>query len=281
MGKWWRESLPIYQALLWVIISVFVFSGGPASYLFYRGIKKKNETRNPRYLLRRVFINSPQEEHVPPDLFLHLLKDNIDRVSLYDIRLSNLEEKLMEFPIFEKATVALSFPDALEITYQMKKPFMFLQDVENAALDQRGVLIPFHPYYSPKNLPQLYLKVDTSSLTWGSPLQSQKLQFAAEVYNFLDKNFSRNWEMKSIDLQDIQNEEGRNQQFVVTLKNTANQSEWRLKLNPKNYDAQLIRFESYTIFEIENSHLNEENENVLQNEVDLRLAPMLIHSRSV
>lgn len=76
-------------------------------------------------------------------------------VNLYQFDAKKAQKKLEKFPAIQSASINKIFPQTLYIQYELRKPFAFVEDIPNAAIDREGILFPYAPYFSSKKLPIL------------------------------------------------------------------------------------------------------------------------------
>jgi hypothetical protein len=104
---------------------------------------------------------------------------------------------LLACPLISEAKVKRVPPGTLYIDYSIRKPIACLADYQNIGLDRDGYIFPIAPFYSPKNLPEIYLGLPAFGLPadtqgraggeWQKPLQNKHLHLALEILHVLDE----------------------------------------------------------------------------------------------
>ena len=87
------------------------------------------------------------------------------------------QERLDSCPLIASSQFKVVPPDAVFVDYTVRQPIAFLEDFENVAIDKEGYPFPFAPFFSPKNLPSVYLGVHDAAVEgerpqvqWNTPL---------------------------------------------------------------------------------------------------------------
>lgn len=181
------KQLKLTHALFWIVGSMLCVSAlfYPSLYAYRRfhtsGHKVHEDT-----LVRSLIQTGPQKEALKTEYLAEILGISADRPQpLAAYHLKQLEQKLLTSPLITKAHVSARKPSSLYIDYTVRQPYAFLADFENVALDREGYPFPFTPFFSPKNLPQIYLGLSSDGEKpvelWGRSLKSQSLDLAYEI----------------------------------------------------------------------------------------------------
>src|SRR5262249_46674834 len=84
--------------------------------------------------------------------------------------------------------------NTLFIEYETREPIAFLEDFKNTAIDFHGYIFPFKPFFSPKQLPKIYLGlsaydylpgIQDKGIKWGKSLSEYRLDIALKIYRLL------------------------------------------------------------------------------------------------
>jgi hypothetical protein len=187
------KQLPLTHALFWIVGSMLCVSG-----LFYPSIKTYIRLSRGAHkahidtLVCSIVQTGPQKGALKTEYLAEILgicADYPRPLASYDLK--QLEQKLRASPLIAEARVSLRKPNSLYIDYTVRQPCAFLADFENVALDKEGCLFPFAPFFSPKNLPQIYLglapfstlptEAEKPVATWGRSLKGKYLDLAYEI----------------------------------------------------------------------------------------------------
>lgn len=292
MGNRLLAPIPLVQALAWIVGSVFVVSGTAHFLLTRYGLPSwgaaaridVNKTsgdvvRHPPRIAALI-QTGPQKEALKTDCLAEWLGLSVDRpveVSAFDLEQasSSLEKcpliasvhlKLLKIGalVGEEGigiwTSSQSQDRALYIDYTVRQPVAWLSDYENVALDREGYLFPFKPFFSPKNLPEIYLGLAPFGkeafdegkpvATWHQPLMGKYWEVASEVLSLLTSlKLQELFAVKSIDVSQAYAQSYGSREIVVVLEDKVTISRGYkenqylfpkiLRLSVKNYAAEL------------------------------------------
>jgi hypothetical protein len=236
-----------------IILSILLVSGsawGCWGIYFYYGNAR---SYNPKYHILAILQTGPEKEALRTNFLAELLHLSVDRpVNLYQFPLNRGEEALLSFPLIKKASLKRIPPGTLYIDYEIRKPIVFLGDFTNTAMDEEGYLLPFKPFYSPKNLPELVLGLHGETSRWGEKVQSEEVQLAFDIR----KVFSQVLEgmaLLKIDVSRMKAPSLGERQVIVVLEKllssdseSGRSSKWTLILHPDTYRDGLMRFKAFT-----------------------------------
>lgn len=139
---------------------------------------------NPRYWITGIIQTGPEKEALKTAYLAELLGLSADRPThLYAFNPKKGEEKLLACPLISSAKVQRLPPSTLYVDYEVRKPIAWIADFKNTAIDETGHLFPVTPFFSPKNLPELYLGL-SGFTEWktGGP----SFELALELLHFLE-----------------------------------------------------------------------------------------------
>jgi len=148
------------------------------------------------YYITAIVQTGPEKEALQTSYLAELLGISVDcKSNLFGFNLKQGEEKLLSSPCIARAKIKRLPPNALYIDYEVRKPVARLGDYHNIAIDQDGYLFPIAPFFSPKELPEIYLGIPAfgsaeDSLgrkggSWQTPLRNAHLDLAFEILQFL------------------------------------------------------------------------------------------------
>jgi cell division septal protein FtsQ len=191
-------SLP--QALIWIVSSIFVFTGGGYMAIDQMLTAKHNRLHSPHMQIRRILQTGPDREALPSVYLAELMQLSIDRptpLSCFDVKLA--KHRLLKSPVIEQADVRLIEPDTVYVDYTIRKPVAWLYDFKNVAIDEHGYLFPIAPFFTPKNLPELYLKLAPEELR--NPLKGKKIEIGLSLLKLLSSpQFKGRLQIRRLDL---------------------------------------------------------------------------------
>ncbi len=145
------------------------------------------------------------------------------------------EEKLLASPFIAKASVFKQRDGALLIDYTVRTPFFLIADYENLAVDAQGFFFPIQPFFSPKQLPELYLGSPCFK-GWKSRLQGKQFDVALQVLS----QFPKETQVRRIDLSLALAPSLGRREVVVQIQEGGEVH--YLRLTTKQYSEELLRY---------------------------------------
>ena len=137
-----------------------------------------------QYRISAIIQTGPEKEALKTAYLAELLGLSLDQsTNLYAFDIKKGENKLLASPLIANAQIKRLPPSTLYIDYEVRKPIALLADYKNTAIDAGGYLFPAAPFFSPKNLPEIYLGLPPFT-AWH--LQGPYLQIALEILQFLE-----------------------------------------------------------------------------------------------
>lgn len=152
---------------------------------------------DPAYRISAIVQTGPEKEALKTVYLAELLGLSADReTNLYAFDRKKGIEKLLASPLIGKAEIKRLPPKALYIDYEVRKPVAWLGDYQNIAIDREGYLFPVAPFFSPKELPEIYLGLPPFGTAedsagrkgglWQTPVENRHLRLAFEILQFLE-----------------------------------------------------------------------------------------------
>lgn len=233
----------VFFGLIFIIVFVFL-----PFYLKTWKDKKKNDRK---YNISLIIQTGPQKEALRSLYLEELLGLSIDKpTNIYLFDEKEAKRKLLLSPVIEKAVVKKIKPSAIYIDYKVREPVALLYDLKNVAIDKKGNIFPVSPFFTPKNLPEIYLG-DTSYLEemdfWQKPLLAENVLLALKLLKILTTQ-EIPFNIKRIDVSNIFASYGK-REIVVILEHTLNVSQNEkevalvfpriIRLSLKDYQQQL------------------------------------------
>lgn len=175
-----NKTIPLHKALAFIICSAMLING--AAFFLLRPFSNwRKSSCDPTALITAIVQTGPEKQALNSDYLAELIGLSIDHpMPARAFRVKQAEEKLLASPVIEMASVKLVHPGIVYIDYTVRKPVALLGDFENVALDTEGYLFPLNPFYSPKNLPEVYLGLEESPL-WNAPLEGEKMDLIFQI----------------------------------------------------------------------------------------------------
>ena len=119
-----------------------------------------------------IVQTGPEKEALKTAYLAELLNLSVDKpTQLYALNLKKAEERLLASPLIASVELKRIPPGTLYIDYTVRKPIAWLADYNNTALDAGGYLFPAAPFFTPKQLPEIYLvflPLEARRMTWGA-----------------------------------------------------------------------------------------------------------------
>ncbi len=142
---------------------------------------RQHRLTDEQYRATAILQTGPEKEALRSAYLAELLGLSTDHpLSLYAINPKKAEEKLLASPLIASAKVKRMPPSTLYVDYEVRKPIAWLCDYKNIAIDRTGHLFPVAPFFSPKNLPEIYLGLSAFT-NWQIPSTNPSLQLAFEI----------------------------------------------------------------------------------------------------
>lgn len=284
------------QALFCLIGSTCV-----TSLLFFGGYSywshaRKTRLSDEKYKIVALIQTGPEKEALKTAYLAEILGLSADRpVSLYAFDTKKAEEKLLTSPLISQASVKRLPPGTLYIEYEVRKPIAWLSDYKNIAIDREGYLFPVTPFFSPKQLPEIYLGLPAFGAPedrygrvggqWLVPLKSRYLNLALELLQHLEGSpWRQGLRIQRIDVSNAFAPTLGGREIVLFTEEEVSfrQAEEEivcvfpkiLRLAPKEYTQQLANF-----FSLRKSMLEDYRRQVSSVQKNSRFAPRIIDLR--
>jgi len=224
----------------------------------------QNKILDEKYRVVSIVQTGPEKEALKTAYLAELLGLSADRpVSLYSIDCREVEKKLLSSPLIKSAVVKRMPPATIYIDYEVRKPIATLADYKNIAIDREGYLFPFASFFSPKEIPEIYLGLPPFGAEadamgrkggqWLVPLQNSFIALAIDVYRFLEGcPWREGFRLKRIDVSNAFAPSLGQREIVLFTE-----EEWVirnkdgecscvfpkiLRITPKNFQQQLSNF---------------------------------------
>jgi hypothetical protein len=252
-----RGRLSLASAILWVLTSVLLVTGSSTAIYTIYYYAQKNWMHDDTFNIVAIVQTGPTKEALPTILLAQLMDLSEDRpTNLYRFDTKQAEKKLMAFPVIQNAKVKKIKPGTIYIDYNLRTPAAYLTDYVNTAIDHDGVIFPFYPYYTPKNLPELYLGINEengNSVKWGNNLSGDKLNVAWELLTLIHYRLAEEHsKIKKLDLSRLDSTSYGNREIIVVLEDqdhipeqgVLKINEKMIRLNSQDYSNLLTDYHS-------------------------------------
>ncbi len=145
-------------------------------------------TRGEKYTLKMI-VQTGETETLKTMYLAEILGLSQDRpISYFDFSERKALSKLLNNPLIKRAKLKKIKPSFVYVDYALREPIALLHDYPNIALDQEGYLFPLFPFFSPKNLPEIYLdlpELAEKKEFFKEPLKSKNLTLAFDLLKIL------------------------------------------------------------------------------------------------
>jgi hypothetical protein len=217
-----------------------------------------------RYQISGIVQTGPEKEALKTVYLAELLGLSVDQPkNLYALDLKKAESALLSSPLIKKVAVKRVQPSTLYIDYEVRHPIAWLSDYSNTGIDQEGYLLPCTPFFSPKQMPEIYLGLPSFGAAedtfgrkgglWRTPIKNRYLNLALELLQtFEGSPWKEGLSIKRIDVSNaFAPSLGRREIVLFTEEEIAVKKGDRqisftfpkiLRLAPKDYAQQLNNF---------------------------------------
>lgn len=180
--KTWTMRQALFCLIGSTLFTLTVSLGG--YWLWKKGRKEK--LSNEKYRIVAIVQTGPEKEALKTAYLAELIGLSADQpTQLYALDLKGAEEKLLACPLIARAKIRRLPPQTLYVDYEVRKPYAWLADYKNIAVDLSGHLFPVAPFLSPKRLPEIYLGL-AGFTQWEISPKNSFLQLALEILAYLD-----------------------------------------------------------------------------------------------
>ncbi|HSX04189.1 MAG TPA: hypothetical protein VLG76_05615 [Rhabdochlamydiaceae bacterium] len=248
-----RRPLPLSKALRWIGYSVLLVNGLSflllQGYFLWRDQKKKFK----HACISTIVQTGPQKEALKTDYLVQLLDLSKDRPKkIKDFDFKKAQKKLLSSPVIKEAEIKTLDLGTLYIDYTVRTPIALLYDFENRALDEERAVFPLIPFFSPKNLPELYLGISASDIK-GAILDGPKVELALKLLKLINEPFIKDQlSVRRIDLSKAFEKSYGRREIVIQVEDEIISKEGQrqvhyflpqyLRLSTKNYPQELSNY---------------------------------------
>lgn len=232
MRKEVEKKVPLPRALFYVLLSVVVIWGVLFLSWWCHDFIVKQRMEDERFTVEGVVVCATGPDVLPSWHLTALLGlTTLTPQNLYSYDIAKAENAFALYPACREAQIRRVRPNALYISYEMRKPKFHLVDFENVAIDEDGYPFFLSPIYSPKRLVQLQLGV--SSLQANCALSSDEFYTAKKVLGYLELFLPKSMKVVKIDTQKLFAPSRGLREIVAVVENKSHR--YYLRLPTKEY----------------------------------------------
>lgn len=261
--------MSLKKAILFIVCITLAISGTAAGWLVFNYYLKQGRSLDPAYSIQAIVQRSYGKFHLPTAALIELLGLSIDDpVNIYKFNAREAENQLTQLGIFKSLSIDKAPPGILVVHYELREPIAYLDDNANTALDEELFAFPFHPYYTPKNLPVVRMNANAN---WNTKAatgdQAKKLLAILKMVNNTQLEKER---VAWVDVSSLMNGHDPFNEIIIGL-NEGNHQKW-LRLKASDMEERLKQYKQLipTI-----THWAE-SKNVKEIVVDLRMPNMML-----
>lgn len=240
-----QNKIPLVKAIGWIVFSTLVISGsaysGMNTYLRF----KKKTLKDPGNQVNAIVQTGPQKEALKTDYLAELMGLSRDRpLALDQFDFAAAEKRLLTSPVIKKAAVKPLPPSTLYVDYMARVPVAWLYEYENTAIDEEGYFFPVYPFFTPKNLPEIYLGLPPFE-GWDIPIKSPHLDLAFSLLKLIKETSAEELiHVRRIDVSNAFAESYGIREIVLLTEDRIGNAVHRriLRLSTKNYPQELANY---------------------------------------
>lgn len=243
------KKLSLVQSLSWIIGSSVIIVGFAHILLRHYLQAEIEKEKDPAYFIKAIIQTGPQKEALKTDYFAELLDISCDYsqpLSKFDLNLA--KTKILQSPVIKTVEVKKLPPYTLYIEYCARQPLAWLADYKNIAIDQEGYFFPVYPFFTPKNLPEIYLGIEFTfekEKAWHISLNDPHLSLAFCLLKLIEETkMAELTEIKKIDVSNAFAESYGNREIILICQDKIDPyiHTRLLRLSTKNYSQELGNF---------------------------------------
>ncbi len=227
------------SVFLILLVSIGIGTGAPLGAFYAWKFIERYRRKDSAFNIRSVYQRSSGQDQLPMpylEQMLGLCVDLPENLYAFDANAARLQ--LLRYGIFKRIVIKKVKPHSLLIDYTLRKPIGMLSNFENTAIDEEGILFPFNPFYSPKELPEVIFGeelfsdlVPEAECLWGRSIPKKRMELLLSLFAALPDS------CKKIDLAKIDAPSYGQREIVVCLSDQT-----LLRLSTKNFEEELINF---------------------------------------
>lgn len=197
------KKLSLRQALSTILLSICLISGSCFLMLICWKYLLQKQRLDHSYEIVAVVQTSQQSEGLKTSYLTELLELSIDYPrNLYTFNTQEAVQKLLRLSVIKEAKVTKILPGTIHVDYELRKPIAYVGDYTNTAIDEEGIIFPFKPFYTPKNLPEIYFGETEENLLplWKKRLTGKRKELAFTLLHLAPQYCDESSSLRSIDV---------------------------------------------------------------------------------
>jgi len=282
------QKISYVRALYWIVGSLFI-----TAIVGYKGIDYW--LHGPERTIGHIAYivhTAPQRELLRSDYLAELAGLSLDApVEFSKVDIDKIRRDVIASPLISTVDVKKIAPDMVYMDYILRKPFVCASDFVNAAWDRNGVLVPIHPFFSPKKMTHVYLGEEGSggkNALFGFQANSAYFDLACVLIEQLSQKGQDCFFVRRVDVSRAYEKSLGKREIVVVIDHEDSFGSnicfsHFLRLTPKQFSQEIDRYlqlrEHLVDVQREEISLNT-NKGVQSKVVDLRL-PQLAYIDSM
>ncbi len=214
-----NERISWIRAIYWIVLSTVLISG--SSYLGYFQYRRwiKHRQTDSSYAIRYIVGDSLSEDSLSAQQIAELLDLSFDNpINLFVLDEKKAEEKMKSYAWIEDVNLLKIKPNALKVTYKMRKPAALLSEYENMAVDSGGHIFPFRPYYLGKDPLELILGLPEEEISLSAPISHPGFELAMNILDFLQVQSAQSFKIEKIDVSNAFADSLGKREIIVALE---------------------------------------------------------------
>ncbi|MBS0626686.1 MAG: hypothetical protein JSS09_00565, partial [Verrucomicrobia bacterium] len=248
MTSYFAKKISYTRAFSWIIGSSLMFSFLSHKVIGYTLMKNRKEKQTLSYIIQ----TGPQKEALLSDYLAELIGLSVDKPTFFSsFNVEEAKNRLLTSSIINEVQVKKIKPNMLYIDYTIRKPTILAIDFLNAALDREGVVIPMHPFFSPKKMPEIYFGEkglqESGEMAFGIKVKGFYVDLAFAVLELLLEKGKDLFFIKRVDVSESCAPSLGKREVVVIIENELYQkssdnpviSSHFLRLTPKHYSQEI------------------------------------------
>nr|NGX43512.1 Cell division protein FtsQ [Chlamydiota bacterium] len=228
-----KKNIPFKRAMIWILISTLFVSGTTAFAVLYYFHVKELQIQDGRFRIVAINQIGSEQGALSSQYLSELLNLSVDRMTnIYQFNSEEGRNKLLSNPLIKTAEIKKSIPGTLCIKYTLRKPVAYLSDFTNTFIDEEGVLLPIEPFFTPKELPEIFLGDLGDRIEWGDQLESERCKKALALLKMVAEEWRDDTILvKKIDLSRAEFPSYGMREIVATIEEKTDQHHRILRLN--------------------------------------------------
>ncbi len=151
-----------------------------------RYLEKKNTFRN-IVPITKITQTGPEKEVLKTEFFAEILGLSVDvPTTKENFPLKKAYAILHQHPLIRSALIKFHGNDTLYIDYETKKPYAYVGNFDNLAMDREGSIFPVKPFIKQFRLPSILFPEEemVKLTTWQSKIDSLSFHVAMDIIEF-------------------------------------------------------------------------------------------------